>query len=383
MKNIENKYKSELEKKQKEIYKLQTKIDFLNKNSSSLEIKKVYINNTSKKKSNINYNQDESTYAKKIIKNEENLIKNQINYNTINKINQNNIINYSHKNMNMNINNNINDNISLYYKYLNNEKKHNSKKSLDNNNSAPNIFLHNSNNSSEANRKKFIANYLKKISNEQNGNLTNHLTKKNDIFSKDNSFNMAKNSNINGSQTNLKKIPFNITNNAFNINKNNINISLNTSILGDNLNFEKYIVQQKLPDYKKLIDSKIEQIMKDKKTKKSPNKNINRSCEVEKRKVYSPKAKLYKKNSKFISSSDIGRNKNNKNEYCANTCFKNISNENIKNKCDKITIISTNQIINKENLNKNKFRKFVKNNNVKGKIYLDSYNEMMNKKNIY
>ena len=193
---------------------------------------------------------------------------------------------------------------------------------------------------------------------------------------------MTKNSNINyGSQTNLKKIPFNITNNAFNINKNNINISLNTSILGDNLNFEKYIVQQKLFDYKKLIDSKNEKLMKDK-IKKSPNKNINRSCEIEKRSVYSPKTKLYKKNNKFISSSDFGRNKKKKNEYCANTYFKNISNENLKNKFDKITIISNNQIINKENSNKNKFR-FFKNNNIKGKIYLDSYNEMMNKKNIY
>ena len=38
--------------------------------------------------------------------------------------------------------------------------------------------------------------------------------------------------------------------------------------------------------------------------------------------------------------------------------------------------------MNKENVNKNKFKKIIKN-NAKGKIYLDSYNEMINKKNIY
>ena len=38
--------------------------------------------------------------------------------------------------------------------------------------------------------------------------------------------------------------------------------------------------------------------------------------------------------------------------------------------------------MNKENVNKNKFKKIIKN-NTKGKIYLDSYNEMINKKNIY
>ena len=288
------------------------------------------------------------------------------------------------------MNNNINDNISFYYKYLNYDKKNNIRNTIDKNNSAPNIFLHNSNNSSQANRKKFISYYIKKISNEQNGNSTNHLTKKNDynFYSKDNSFNNAKNINNNySSKNNLKKVPFNITNNAFNINKNNINISLNTSILGDNLN----LVQQKLSEYKNFIYKKIDQLMKDKKTKIIQNRN--RSCQLEKKKVYSPKTKFYKKITKVISSSDLGRNKKNINDNFSNTYYKNISNESIKNKYDKITIVPIrlkdyeqkiiyNPIMNKENVNKNKFKKIIKN-NTKGKIYLDSYNEMINKKNIY
>ena len=315
------------------------------------------------------------------------------------------------KNSNNNKNNlsmnNINDNISLYYKYLNYDKNTNIRKSLDKNNSAPNIYLYNSNNSSNVNRKKFISNYLKKINNGQNASSINLLSKNNDInfaTNDNNTFlnaNNTKNNNNNNnnnynnnysSKNNLKKLPFNNTNNTFNMNKNITNINLTTSILGgDNLNLEKYKVQQKLSEYRKLIDKKIDDLMKDKKTK--INKNNNVSCDIENRRIYSPKAKLYKKISKITSSSEFGRNKKKKiiGKF-SNTNFKNISNENIR---DKITIIPKriqeyeqkiyyNPIINKDNINNNILKKVIKNGNVKGKIYLDSYNEMMiNKKNIY
>ena len=302
--------------------------------------------------------------------------------------------------------NNINDNISLYYKYLNYDKNTGVRKSLDKNNSAPNIYLHNSNNSSNVNRKKFISNYLKKINNGNNASSINLLSKNSDInfATKDNnSFlnaNNTKNNNNNyyinnySSKNNLKKLPFNNTNNTVNMNKNKSNINLTTSILGDNLNLEKYKVQQKLSEYRKLIDKKIDDLMKDKKTKINKNNNI--SCDIENRRIYSPKAKLYKKISKVTSSSDFGRNKKKKvGGKFSNTNFKNISNENIKNIPDKITIIPRrieeydqkiyyNPLINKDKINNNILKKVIRNGNIKGKIYLDSYNEMMlNKKNIY
>ena len=302
--------------------------------------------------------------------------------------------------------NNINDNISLYYKYLNYDKNTGVRKSLDKNNSAPNIYLHNSNNSSNVNRKKFISNYLKKINNGNNASSMNLLSKNSDInfATKDNnSFlnaNNTKNNNNNyyinnySSKNNLKKLPFNNTNNTVNMNKNKSNINLTTSILGDNLNLEKYKVQQKLSEYRKLIDKKIDDLMKDKKTKINKNNNI--SCDIENRRIYSPKAKLYKKISKVTSSSDFGRNKKKKvGGKFSNTNFKNISNENIKNIPDKITIIPRrieeydqkiyyNPLINKDKINNNILKKVIRNGNIKGKIYLDSYNEMMlNKKNIY
>ena len=302
--------------------------------------------------------------------------------------------------------NNINDNISLYYKYLNYDKNTGLRKSLDKNNSAPNIYLHNSNNSSNVNRKKFISNYLKKINNGNNASSINLLSKNSDInfATKDNnSFlnaNNTKNNNNNyynnnySSKNNLTKLPFNNNNNTVNMNKNKSNINLTTSILGENLNLEKYKVQQKLSEYRKLIDKKIDDLMKDKKSKINKNNNI--SCDIENRRIYSPKAKLYKKISKVTSSSDFGRNKKKKvGGKFSNTNFKNISNENIKNIPDKIAIIPRrieeydqkiyyNPLINKDKINNNILKKVIRNGNIKGKIYLDSYNEMMlNKKNIY
>ena len=299
--------------------------------------------------------------------------------------------------------NNINDNINLYYKYLNYDKNSNIRKSLDKNNSAPNIYLHNNNNSSNINRKKFISNYLKKINNGHNSSSINLLPQYNDMnFATKDSFqntNNIKNNNNNyinnySSKNNLKKLPFNNINNTFNMNKNKTNINLTTSILGDNINIEKYKAQQKLSEYRKFIDKKADNLMKDKKTKLNKNNNI--SCDIENRRIYSPKAKLYKKISKITSSSDFGRNKKKKiiGKF-SNTNFKNISNENIKNIADKITIIPKriheydqkiyyNPIINKDNINNNILKKVIRNGNAKGKIYLDSYNEMMmNKKNIY
>lgn len=373
--NREKQYKLEIENKEKEIIQLQTKIAVLNKNkknSNSTEIKKIYINGSSGNKTNINYNQEEMKVQKKNVKNEDGCIS----YNSIiiNNINQRTMKNF-----------NINDNISLFYKHLNYGKNNNEKKTFNKNNSSPNIFLQNDNDN-DVDKKKFISNYLNKINNEQSDNIASHLLKKKEYkyIAKDNSFINPNNINIQNyhlnysSKNNLKKVPFT------NINNNIESICLNTSLLGNNLNLEKFKVQQKLLEYKKLIDKKKDELMKEKKIKVNSNINRNRSCE----KIISPKSKFYKKISKVISSSDYGRNRKK-----SDSNFIKISNENLNSK-DKITIVPKrinnyeqkiiyNPILNKDNLSKNKIKKIVKNNNVKGKIYLDSYNEMMNKKNIY
>ena len=388
-----------MENKEKEIIQLQTKLAILNKSnksSSSSEVKRMHLNNSSKNKtnkSNINYNQDE-TFNSKNHKNENifiSNIKNEANFNLI----SNNIKQKTMKNNQNNLSmNNINDNISLYYKYLNYDKYNSVRKSLDKNNSAPNIHLHNTNNSSNANRKKFISNYLKKFNNnnfnnQHNSSSTNLLSKNCDFnyITKNNSFNNTnnlKNSNNNySSKNNLKKLPSNNPNDTFNINKNKANINLTTNLFGENINIEKYKVQQKL-SYRKLIDKGIVELMKDKKTK----------IDLDNNRLYSPKTKIYRKISRVMSSSDFGRNKKSeKSGKFANTNYKNINNDNKKRFPDKITIIPKriqdcepkiycNSLIAKD-INKNKIKKIPKNPNVKGKIYLDSYNEMMNKKNIY
>ena len=344
--------------------------------SSSSEIKSIYNNNSSKNKSNSIYNQDESIQSKKYLKKECLFI------NT--SKNKNNILNIKKDQRNIKNNNqdNLYENINLYYKNLTNDKNNCLRKSFDNNNSAPNIYLYNNKNSSNINRKKFISNYLKKIRNNYNLNEFKNLSSKKDLdyIIKDNSFNNNKNNY--SSKNNAKILPFNAANKTFNNNINNKNISLNTSIPGENLNIEKFKVQQKLFEYRKLIDRKINELIKDKK------KKLNKNSEIENK---TPKNKLYRKSYKSKSMSDFGRNKRKLiKANLNNTNYKNINNESSKNIQNKITIIPK-RIIDYEQRNalnpisnsKNKIKKLVNNANIQGKLYLDSYNEMMNKKNIF
>ena len=179
--NIEKKYKIELERKKKEITDLETKIEILNKSI----VKKSYsINNndSAKNKKSINYNQDDSMNInnininqKKNSKNENiwgcssnissKMTKKKMNFNALNNnINLKTMKNCKQKEINYN----VNDNISLYYKFLNKEKIANVRKSVDKNNSAPNLILQNNsncNNSTYLNKKKFLKNYLNKMNN--------------------------------------------------------------------------------------------------------------------------------------------------------------------------------------------------------------------------
>jgi hypothetical protein len=379
--NIEKKYKIELEKKKKEITDLETKIEILNKSI----VKKLYSinnNNSAKNKKSINYNQDDSMNInnininqKKNSKNEDicgcssnissNITKKKMNFNALNNnINLKTMKNCKQKGINYN----VNDNISLYYKFLNKEKISNVRKSVDKNNSAPNLILQNNsncNNSTYLNKKKFLKNYLNKINNlkkegkEEKEGKNIYLSNRNDFnyVNKDNS-----NNDINSAmKNNLKKLPYNFN---------------NTSTIGgevDNLRIETKKVQQKLSEYHKMIDMRIDELIKDKKYKLVQKQKRFKSSD-DFNKILSPKDQLFKKISKI---SNHGRNKNSCNRLY-NTNYRNISNDNTKNSQHKITIY--NPLVHKDNTNQNKHKNY---NNMKGKIYLDSYNEMMNKKNIY
>lgn len=330
----EESYKSQLENKEKDIIQLQTKIAVLNKNIKT-SFKKIYVNSSLQdKSSNINYNQDESAYTKNNINNEDSILINQT------KLSKNQDINKNLKNINS-------SNISgknYIYKYDNKNFKQND-------NSMPNL--------------------------PKNANLTRENSY-NNIYLQNRGYNASSKSNLS----------YNITNNTFNMNKNNVMTNLNTSIKGDNLNIEKLRVQQRLAEYRKLIDLKIDCLMKDKKRKIFNMRKANNSCKVEK-KSYSPKEnKIYKKKTlKYTSSSDYGRGRNSikrNNNNFSNTNYKNISNENNKNFQDINNIIPKRiddydrKLINSK-INKKKYSKKKKIFKEKGRIYLDSYNEVMKK----
>ena len=178
------------------------------------------------------------------------------------------------------------------------------------------------------------------------------------------------------------------------MNKNDIMINLNTSIIGDNLNIEKLKVQQKLVEYRKLIDMKIDELAKNKKRKIFKKKKIYNSCEKEDKIYYSDKKK-YKKILEYNSNSDFEGYSNKKdNNKFSNTNYKKINNEHLRNihninflnqnksnYCGKRIINS--QLKNSNSLNRSDSNKKGKIYKEKGRIYLDSYNEVMNKKNFF
>ena len=355
--NIEKKYKIELERKKKEITDLETKIEILNKSI----VKKLYSinnNNSAKNKKSINYNQDDSMNIninqKKNSKNEDifgcssnissNITKKKMNFNALNNnINLKTMKNCKQKGINYN----VNDNISLYYKFLNKEKIANVRKSVDKNNSAPNLILQNNsncNNSTYLNKKKFLKNYLNKMNNlkkegkEEKEGKNIYLSNRNDFnyVNKENSNNDIKSAMKN----NLKKLPYNFT---------------NTSTIGgevDNLRNETKKVQQKLSEYHKMIDMRIDELIKDKKYKLIQKQKRFKSSD-DFNKILSPKDQLFKKISKI---SNHGRNKNSCNRLY-NTNYRNISNDNTKNSQHKITIY--NPLVHKDNTNQNKCKNII------------------------
>ena len=329
---IEKNYKIQLENKDQEIIQLNEKIKLLNKNIKNLENKLNNNINEEKKNliinSNIHINQEELNDHKKF-----NYSLSQQNFKAVNIKNM--------KNQSNNNNSSINNKITLYNQNLQNQKKFkfNNKKLLLRNMSANNIDSYNIDNS---NKKSLISNYNNKNSsiNSINETIGNYIYKLNEnesdlnSISRDNSYNLKRtnnnNSKINSNKNNKfkLKLPVNITNNNYNMNKNNVMINLSTNIVSNNIQLEKLKVQQKLVEYRKLIDKKIDELMNNKKRNRNQKKNI------------SPKNyEIYKNASVSSLHVDFTRKHKKKINSISKTNYKYLNKDYFKNLHDKNIIL--------------------------------------------
>ena len=239
----ENIYKNQLNLKQKEIAKLQTKIKVLNTNSTINRNDNCSNNNTSnlsmliRSKANSTFctvNKDEIDHNTKYKYDDIYSIYNQ---------NPNNDNNFVNKNRTMsNIKPSRNNN---YFTLVNKPSNKNSNCNLNNNISQQNTII----NINSYLQKNFSSNNLRKnnSNNRQRKNYINTSSKKKDF---------KQNSNNNSSLS--------ITNNTYNMNKNNIMINVNPKNISTNMNIEKLKVQKKLYEYQRLIDQKLNELIKNK-----------------------------------------------------------------------------------------------------------------------
>ena len=388
MENLENDFKMQLYNKESQIIELQSKLDSLsgiNKNFTTPEIKRVFINDSSRGKQNINYNNSDLVNNGQYQKKDKNL-----NYDYLSQFEKSKTINILNNNIsiktiknyhpnNLSINNNISENKVPLRKYLyNNFNNDRQKRSLEKNNSAPNIYLHNFNSNNV--RKKFLLNNAKKnkfknskIKSEEER--INYLLKEKDGKNK---------REIKYSKNNYQKVklPFYIANSNKNLDdKLKLNININT--INENL-IEK-IKKKNKEEYLKYINLKPEEIENLNNIKANRKVNV-KSCES--RTYIIPHKKLKKNFNKMISTSNFEKDLN-KNNTTFNFLFKNLNNEKgernnfLKNLIlhNKLNDQNKNIILNlqmdKSNINNSRKMSL---NNISGKIYLDSYNKAVNKK---
>lgn len=388
MENLENDFKMQLYNKESQIIELQSKLDSLsgiNKNFTTPEIKRVFINDSSRGKQNINYNNSDLVNNGQYQKKAKNL-----NYDYLSQFEKSKTINILNNNIsiktiknyhpnNLSINNNISENKVPLGKYLyNNFNNDRQKRSLEKNNSAPNIYLHNFNSNNV--RKKFLLNNAKKnkfknskIKSEEER--INYLLKEKDGKNK---------REIKHSKNNYQKVklPFYIANSNKNLDdKLKLNININT--INENL-IEK-IKKKNKEEYLKYINLKPEEIENLNNIKANRKVNV-KSCES--RTYIIPHKKLKKNFNKMISTSNFEKDLN-KNNTTFNFLFKNLNNEKgernnfLKNLIlhNKLNDQNKNIIFNlqmdKSNINNSRKMSL---NNISGKIYLDSYNKVVNKK---
>ena len=113
------------------------------------------------------------------------------------------------------------------------------------------------NNISQQNTIININSYLQKnfSSNSLRKNTSNNNIRKNYINTSSKKKDIKQNSSNNNSS-------LNITNNTYNMNKNNIMINVNPKNINTNMNLEKLKVQKKLYEYQRLIDQKLNELIK-------------------------------------------------------------------------------------------------------------------------
>ena len=387
MENLENDFKMQLYNKESQIIELQSKLDSLsgiNKNFTTPEIKRVFINDSSRGKQNINYNNSDLVNNGQYQKKDKNL-----NYDYLSQFEKSKTINILNNNIsiktiknyhpnNLSINNNISENKVPLGKYLyNNFNNDRQKRSLEKNNSAPNIYLHNFNSNNV--RKKFLLNNAKKnkfknskIKSEEER--INYLLKEKDGKNK---------REIKHSKNNYQKVklPFYIANSNKNLDdKLKLNININT--INENL-IEK-IKKKNKEEYLKYINLKPEEIENLNNIKANRKVNV-KSCES--RTYIIPHKKLKKNFNKMISTSNFEKDLN-KNNTTFNFLFKNLNNEKgernnflknliLHNKLNDKNKNIFNLQMNKSNINNSRKMSL---NNISGKIDLDSYNKAVNKK---
>jgi len=305
----------QLDDKEKELIQLHEKIRFLKEKLKKYENKNFIKTNVLEDKSqsgsfrnckkNESYNNNKNNIRKK---------KNKIfsNYSSI-------------------TNNNLD---SFYNKILDNNKKliKYRASSINNVNNVENqskinkkiIISHNS----EINMKDNIRNYLGKIRSDYSNDK-----------SRENSYNNKYVNITHLDGNNNLKLPINVNNNNYNMNKNNVLINLSTNIINDDINLEKLKIHQKLVEYRKLIDAKINKLMSNKQTNQK--KKVIKSIDKEKNNKVSTLKNLdmYQKRNLSSINSEHERKPIRKIQNISKTNYKYIDKEYYKN------IKNTNNII--------------------------------------
>ena len=155
------------------------------------------------------------------------------------------------------------------------------------------------------------------------------------------------------------------------MNKNNVMINLNANIINTNTPIEKYKVQQKLIEYKKYINKKLNEFSKNKKNPRNtqifaPINNKNQiKLNNKKKDAFSTCSVHYKRINKYFNKNNNRINDKNKRKISPYQNAKNIKLNFNSNSFNKIVTIkkNNNNSVNSIEKNKNKIINLTKNNN--------------------
>ena len=345
----------------------------------------MFINDSSKGKQNINYNNYEIINNRQYQKKD----KNQ-NYEYLSQLEKSKTINILNNNISiktiknyhpnsLSINNNINENKIPQNKFLyNNFNNDRQKHFLEKNNSAPNIHLHNFNSNNV--RKKFLLNNTKK--NKFKNTKIKSKERRIKYLLKEKYFKDKVEIKYSKNNYQNAKLPFYNANSNKNF-EDKLKLNLNLNTINENL-IEKIKKKNKeeLFKYFNLKSDEVENLNNIRESKKSKVK----SCES---RTYITPHKRWKKNfNKIISTSNFEKDFN-KNNTTFNFMFKNLNNDKEEKNNYLKNIILQNKLnepnkniifnLQMDKSNVNNSRKLSLN-NINGKLYLDSYNKVINKK---